>query len=66
KASTATRQRIESKPTKASTTYLLASFAPSVDYARQFLMRMKRCRFLSENWYESGAQFIRVVTPATS
>lgn len=43
--------------------YLLASFAPSVDYARQFLMRMKRCRFLSENWYESGAQFIRVVGP---
>lgn len=41
--------------------YLLLSFAPSLDCPHRLLMRMRRCRFLGENWYESGAQFIRVV-----
>ena len=41
--------------------YLLASFEPSLDFGGKFLMRMKRCRFLGENWYESGAQFIRLI-----
>ena len=41
--------------------FLVLSFAPSLACPHEILMRLKRCRFLGENWYESGAQFVRVV-----
>ena len=41
--------------------YLLLSMAPTVPYPHVLLMRMKRCRFLGDCWYESAAQFVRVM-----